>query len=622
MNLFPYASIRTTQKEMMGVVSDALEQKRCAIIDAPTGIGKTAGVLAPALDYGLEHGKTIFFLTSRHTQHHLVVDTVKQISRKHGKPIIVADLIGKKHMCAQDGVDAFRSGEFLDHCKRLRDNSNCAYYENFGSISKPTPRAQNLIMQIAGLPPMHTEQLVEQSKRQALCPYEIGGALGAMADLIVCDYSLIFHPQMRDSLLKRTKKELAKAIVIIDEAHNLSSRLRDMMSAKTSMMLIDRCRKEAAKILDDELVEKLNAFHNGIAELAEGLEKDKLITRKDLLDCIEGDEQDFLSELRRGAALINETKEHSFLGGLAEFLDAWMQQGDGFVRVMSAQRFRKDNLVEVRLRCLDPALWTEQVISGAHSVIAMSGTLHPTFMHKDVLGFPSEATESSYPSPFPEQNRKCIIVPDVSTKFERRSPQEFDRIARACAQISNSVPGNVAIFFPSYNLRNEIHRLFHPLSQKRFFLEMQDFSKKDKANFLEEFKASSPNGVLLGVAGGNFSEGVDIEGNILKAVIVVGLPLEHPDLETQSLIEHYERKFGRGWEYGYLLPAFNRTIQAAGRCIRSEKDRGIICLLDERYAWPKYKSYLPKYWNPLVTRNARQETEKFFMEKIPSFNDL
>ncbi|MEK6968320.1 MAG: ATP-dependent DNA helicase [Nanoarchaeota archaeon] len=610
--LFPYSTVRPTQNQMMQAVEEAFANKKCAILDAPTGIGKTAGALAPAISQALDNGLTVFFLTSRHTQHRLVIETVKLIEQKHGKKVVVADMIAKRYMCAQDGAEAFKPREFLEYCKRLRESNQCEFYENFGSINKPSVRTQQMIKFLENSKPLHVEELVETSKKQKLCPYEIAGMLGSKADLIVCDYAMLFHPQMRESILKRTKKELEKCLVIIDEAHNLSSRLRDLMSHQTSTVSISRAQKEAAKILDDELVDSLNEILNELEELSDSFDSERLISKNELFDLTDDELEDLTSRLQKGAAIIHEAQQHSFLAGIAEFLAAWRQEEDGYARIISKYKFRNENIINVRLRCLDPSIWTKQVVDSAHSTIMMSGTLHPTFMHKDVLGFPTDTIEQSYPSPFPQKNRLCLIVPEVSTKFARRSRNEYERIAKICASITNNVPGNAAIYFPSYQLRNDIHAYFHPLSKKRFFLEMQDFTKKDKASFLEEFKSSYPDGVLLGVTGGNFSEGVDIEGNKLKAVLVVGLPLEHPDLETKSLIKLYDKKFGRGWDYGYLLPAFNRTVQAAGRCIRSETDRGVIALLDERYAWPQYKPNLPSYWNAKVTRNYEDEVKKFF----------
>lgn len=619
MQLFPYVEVRPIQYEMMDTIEEAIASQKCAILDAPTGIGKTAAALTPALEHALKDELSVFFLTSRHTQHRLVVDTVRAISKKHSKKIGVADFIGKKHMCGQDGVDAFRAGEFLEYCKKLRENRQCAFYENFGSPGKPSPKAQLAVKQILSANPMHVEEITEFSKGQVLCPYETAGLLGSKSSLIICDYAMIFHPQMRQSIMNRTKKELSRSIIIVDEAHNLSSRLRDMMSSQTSTLAIKRALREAIKLEDDNLIDALNDLIKGLEEFSNQFEQESIIAKRELVELIDGDVEMLISQLQRGAEIVHETQQHSFLAGLAEFLAGWMREDEGFVRLVNKYRFKKELNVTIRFRCLDPGIWTVPVIQEARSTIMMSGTLHPTFMYKDIFNFPKDTVEKSYQSPFPRENRLCLVMPEVTTRYQRRSPKEFEKIAKICADISNKVPGNVAIYFPSYHLRDEVHRIFSPQSKKRFFIEMPNMTKKEKAAFIEEFKACYPKAVLLGVAGGNFSEGIDIEGNKLKAAIVVGLPLEHPNLETQALIKLYDKKYGRGWDYGYLLPAFNRAIQAAGRCIRSSTDKGAIILLDERYGWPKYKSNLPPYWDAKITRNYMSEIENFFDNKYGNF---
>ncbi len=622
MSLFPHEHIRPIQQDFIKTINEALEKKRSVIIDAPTGIGKTAGALAPTLSFALENNKTVFFLTSRHTQHRLVIDTVREIMHKHGKRIIVADLIAKKHMCAQDGADAFHSGEFVEYCKRLRENNMCEYYTNFKSGQKLSPRSEKVISDITHSKPLHTEELVSSCKSAGVCPYEIAGQVASQANLIVCDYSLIFHPQMRASLLGRMKKDLTGAIIVIDEAHNLAPRLRDMMSSRVSTIAIMRAQKEAAKLEDEELSEALAGMRQNLEELGNSVEFERTVSKEELLECIETDDlEEFTSKLEKAAQIVRETQQHSSLGALAEFLNLWTSDETGFVRVLAKQKIRGEIVLTVRHRALDPSSWTAPVLTQAHSTIAMSGTLTPTFMYRDILGLDETSAQVNLPSPFPSENRLTMVVPEVTTKYTSRSPAMYEKIASICAKISNSVPGNVAIFFPSYHLRDDIHRLFHSQSRKRFFLEMQEFTKKEKTDFLEEFKASTPNGVLLGVTGGNFSEGVDIQGNILKAVIIVGLPLEHPDLETKALIDYYDKLFGRGWEYGYLIPAFNKAIQSAGRCIRSGTDRGAMIFLDERYGWPAYRKYFPSKWSVKVTKEYMQEVSTFFRQGTKQENN-
>ena len=165
---------------------------------------------------------------------------------------------------------------------------------------------------------------------------------------------------------------------------------------------------------------------------------------------------------------------------------------------------------------------------------------------------------------------------------------------RSLVTISKTVPGNTAVFFPSYSLRDQVYLFFKDASEKSIIIEKQGLSKEGKAAMLEEFKQFKNSGaVLLGVTSGSFGEGIDLPGDFLKCVVIVGIPLGRPNLETKELITYYNEKFGRGWDYGYILPAITKVLQNAGRCIRSETDRGVILYLDERYTWPNYAKCFP-----------------------------
>jgi DNA excision repair protein ERCC-2 len=241
----------------------------------------------------------------------------------------------------------------------------------------------------------------------------------------------------------------------------------------------------------------------------------------------------------------------------------------------------------------------------------MSGTLTPTSMYKELLGI--EAEELTLKSPFPAQNRMNLIVPKTTTKYEARSPEQYKEIAKTLADISSDVKGSIAIYFPSYYLRDEVSKSFSMLTVKTVFSEQPDMTKSEKQEFLDNFvKYKDSGAVLLAVISGSFAEGIDLPG-VLKMVIIVGLPLQKPDLETKALIEYYDKKFSKGWDYGYLFPAFTKTIQAAGRCIRSETDRGIIVFLDERYSWNNYYRCFPQHW-PLKVSLLYKDTIKKFYE--------
>ncbi len=254
---------------------------------------------------------------------------------------------------------------------------------------------------------------------------------------------------------------------------------------------------------------------------------------------------------------------------------------------------------------------TKEVFDSCYASVLMSGTLSPLSMYADVLGVPAPIMKS-FKSPFDEKNRLPLIVPKTTTKFSLRSDAQFRDIAKVTSDIASRIPGCMILFFPSYAVRDKVAEYFVGFYKGLLFYERPGMSKEDKEKLRDEFASHAKSGAaLLAVSAGSFGEGVDLPG-ILKGVIVVGLPLDRPDVETTELIAYYDKKFGKGWEYGYILPAMTKCIQNAGRCIRTETDRGVVVFVDERYAWGRYKSCFPPDWNIQVSNNYEEEIARFF----------
>ena len=438
--------------------------------------------------------------------------------------------------------------------------------------------------------------------------------LGKEAKAIIADYYYIFSPSIRESLFSRINKELEKCIIIIDEGHNLPARMRDLLTMKLSNLMVERAMKEAVKFGFKEAFESLKILNEILFELSNDLNfnrEEKSVRRESFTDLLNKNfsYDGLISGLEFAGDEIRAQQKQSYIGSIAKFLEAWLGSDIGFARIMSKIEAGKKEIATLSYRCLDPSLLTREVIDRSYATIIMSGTLSPTFMYRDILGF-SNAIEKEYTSPFPSENRLNLIIPETTTKFTRRNNDEFEKIADICARIANKVPGNAALFFPSYELRDNIYRFFNSKCEKTLFIEKNGLTKDEKEQFLENFK-NRKNSVLLAVSSGSFGEGIDMPG-ILKAVIIVGLPLQKPDLETKELIDYYEEKFGKGIDYGYIFPAITKCLQNAGRCIRSETDKGVIIFLDERFAWENYNRCLPKDMNFKISLMYEDRIREFF----------
>nr|MCK4929843.1 ATP-dependent DNA helicase [Nanoarchaeota archaeon] len=615
--LFPHDKVRPIQDELIRKINQTVTGQQNLIVHAPTGLGKTAAALAPSINEALKKDLTVFFLTSRHTQHKLAMETVNLIKEKYKQAFTVVDIIGKKWLCLQLGVNKLYPREFAEYCKKIKEDDLCEFYTKTRDKGEASKTAREVVSQLKRDNKTDTESIIEKSIEQGVCPYEVALLIARDARIIIGDYYYLFNPYIRETFLNRTGKELGKIIIIIDEGHNLPARVKDLASHRISTNTIRRALDEAKKHDKEEIREILEILEKKLWELTDEVEDEVYVSKDQLIGEIKEmtDYDELISDMSFLADLIREEQKHSALGTVASFLEAWQGEDKGFTRILAKSRdLRGEEIITIQYRCLDPGIITKDVIRSAHSTILMSGTLNPTSMYKEVLGFDT-AEEESYKSPFPEKNKLNIIIPRTSTKYETRSEQQYREIAEILVRATNKIPGNTAVFFPSYLLRDDVNKHFSKLSQKPVFIEKQKLTKKEKLEFLEAFKGYKNVGaVLLGVISGNFGEGIDLPGDFLKSVIIVGLPLQRPDLETQALIKYYDEKFKKGWDYGYLFPAFNRALQSAGRCIRSETDKGVIIFLDERYTWKNYNRCFPPSWDIKATLLYEKMIKDFFEE--------
>ncbi|MEM4336605.1 MAG: ATP-dependent DNA helicase [Candidatus Woesearchaeota archaeon] len=610
-DIFPHEKIRPQQEKFVKVVKEALIKKRNLIVHAPTGLGKTAAAISPSLAFALKKGMTIFYLTSRQTQHKIVVDTLRKIKNKHHLNFIATDIIGKKNMCSLNGAPLLNAADFQEYCIHLKEKGICEKYNKTKKEKNLSIEAKKEVADIISLNPLHAEEVVEKCKE--LCPYYLSIELAKISDVIIADYNFIFNEKIRKAFFNQTQKNLENCIIIVDEAHNLPERIKNSLSEKISSVILRRAIKEVKKVGIDILIPYLSTIQEIINSIAEKIEGEEgTVLKEELINEIEKHirYEDLIEELLNASEIVKESKKRSALSSIIKFLEAWKGPEEGFTRIISINKDIPS--ITLSYKCLDPAVVSEKIVSEAYSTIFMSGTMKPTDMYKEILGIKS-CDEYEYESPFPRNNRLDLIVPITTTKFNARNDKQFKKIAEICAEMINIIPGNVAIFFPSYNIKDKVLASLSVLSRKTIFSEMRGLTKKEKKELLEEFSAYKNKGgaVLMAVTSGSFGEGIDLPG-ILSGVIVVGLPLKMPDLETKETIRYYEENFRKGWEYGYIFPAINKALQAAGRCVRSEKDKGVIVFLDERYIWPNYLRCFPENYE--VTKNYNKKIIDFFSQ--------
>ena len=616
-SLFPYEEVRESQDKLIEGISKAVKHNSNLIAHAPTGLGKTSASLAAALSNSIETSKTIFFLTSMHTQHKIALDTIKDIKQKHGVKVVGVNIIGKKHLCLQPGVKTLNSRDFIDYCKTLRSEGKCIYYKNLKKGENLSFNTKKALGEFKEKSPVSTSEALTISEQNQVCPYETSLILGKESKVIVTDYYYMFNPKIRENFLKKLDKELEDAVIIVDEAHNLPGRVKDLASEQISNIAVKRALSEAEPYKDDQLNKALREILNKLEDYSEKVDEEAYISKNEFKDTVSMvyPYDELIDLLSEKAEDVREEQKVSYLGAIAAFLEAWDENSEGFTRIFTKKQGLRGEILLLSYKCLDPGVITKPVIEQASSTILMSGTLNPPSMYKEILGF-DEADMLELESPFPEENKLNLVIPKTSTKYSKRSPSMYKEIATIITKIVNAVPGNSAVFLPSYSLRDNVYKYMQECN-KTIFLERQGLNKQEREEILEKFKSYKESGaLLLGVSSGSFAEGVDLPGDLLKCVVVAGLPLQVPDLETKALIRYYDNKFNKGWDYGYLYPAFNKTLQSAGRCIRSGTDRGVIVFLDERYSWPNYSKCFPLNWKMKTTVLYEGLIKEFFSKKL------
>ena len=606
--LFRHDHVRPIQADLLREAYDAVSRGMHFLAHAPTGIGKTDATLSAALTYALDNGKLVLYLSPKISQHEMALKVVRGISKKYNKNIRAVEFIGKQYMCTHPIARKLKGEEFYELCRRMREKELCPLYVNYLNDERGSywPLFSETVL--------HHDEIISRAEELEECPYEVASDLVSSADVVVGDYYHLFSPQSGKVFLKKLDRDLSDVILIVDEAHNLPERVRSVISYGLSTTTLSYAAKEATG-LDPEVHKILLDFEEELLSLDLKPGEQQAIQHGDLYDWLDVNFSDFADQLEDlGREYLELTgKGKSALLRVARFLKGW-DDGDGpFLHYI--HRWRSSDVVSVVRKALDPAYVTKDIFDALHSAILVSGTLTPGEMYRDVLGMdPHRTIIREYQSPFQSHNRLNIIVPTVTTRYSHRTPEHFQKIARIIRRILDHIPGNVAVFFPSYDFLSSTLP-FLDISDRPVFIQRSDMNPSDVAQMLSAFRANKDRrAVLLAVAGGSLSEGVDFPGQDLLGAIIVGIPLAEMNLEIRAMIDYYEKKFGRGWFYAYIQPAIAKALQAAGRVIRSENDRGVVVFLDERYTWKNYKKAFPRDFDAVVTDMPEVYLKEFWKD--------
>lgn len=600
---FPYPEPRPVQLEAMQVVDEALAAGRHLLLAAPTGTGKTIAALYPAVRQALQHGRRVAFLTAKTLQQKLAVETLQLLQEGAWRSL---QLRAKAKMCA--------NREVICH------EELCEFAREYGL---KVQRQGVLEAILEGSPHLDPDRIFAVARTAQVCPFEVSLELLGYCSAIVCDYNYVFAPNVSLGSLVGDGA-LDDTYLIIDEAHNLVERAREYYSPRLGTAALAQARRVvegySARVCQQlvELLARLEGLVRDTVEEALGhhagvrpaeLPTTALAQLRLELDALM---PDYFAFKRDAELWLAEDPVIATLLTLAQTSELAALEAEELAPL--AQR-REDGDEAVRLFCLDAAQFTGAIIARSAGCVAMSATLEPFEFYRDLLGFPPQRTDTlALPSPFPREHRLVIAVDSVDTSYRHRH-RFYEPIARLVGELAP--PGrNVLALFPSYAFLREVaSRLRAP--GHRVEVQQEGDSDGARRRVLELLRGKEEPVLLLAVMGGVFAEGVDYPGDMLQGVIVVSpaLPLVTP--ERELLKQHFAERYERGFEYAYLVPGMTRVVQAAGRLIRSDQDRGVIVLVCKRFLRRPYVDLLPHDWtggdpSELRTEDPVSAVEDFF----------
>ncbi|MBH5319800.1 ATP-dependent DNA helicase [Paenibacillus sp. GSMTC-2017] len=621
---FPFDSYREGQRKLAGAVYKTIDEGVSLFARAPTGIGKTASTTYPAIKaIGSGLLQRIYYLTARTTTRAAAEDALLLMESK-GLKLHAVTITAKDKICFQEET----------RCER----ESCPYADGYYD------RINEAVMDVLENETIMTRAVIEKyARKHTVCPFEFSLDLSYGSDMVICDYNYVFDPRI--SFKRQYAEGKKRTALLIDEAHNLVDRAREMYSGeltKAPFLMLQRELKGrhkgaylAAKAVNDyfiakrkslgessqavdhqlseELVKLVETFTAEVEKLLEmgTMRSNVALSNLTSIPVQEGDLFDDIIPSERAvqdntkAEVLNIGEQGLDLYYAAQqFLRAAKLYDERFVTMTELTR----NDVSVKLQCLDPSALLQQMGKGYRSHIYFSATLTPLRYYMDMLGGTKQDYTLSLPSPFSRDQLEVTIHP-LSTRYGDRE-DSYVPIAELIARTIQGGRGNYFVFFPSYAYMNAVHEAYIELLEKadnettegkvQVLLQRTDMSEVERDTFLAAFKPDNKQTLIgFAVMGGVFSEGVDLPGDRLIGVIVVGVGLPQLGMERNTLRDYYQKQGSNGFDYAYVIPGMNKVLQAGGRLIRSENDRGTLLLIDDRYLQATYRRLLPAEWLPL-----------------------
>ncbi|RTE08706.1 ATP-dependent DNA helicase [Paenibacillus whitsoniae] len=604
---FPFPNYREGQRKLAGAVYQTIKEGHKLFAKAPTGIGKTMSTLFPAVkSFGAGGVQRIFYLTAK-TITRTAAEEALALLETRGLKLRAVTLTAKEKMCLKDEVRC--TPEYCEFADGYYDRVNEAVLDMLGHETLMT-----------------REVITAYARKHRVCPFEFSLDVAYAADAVICDYNYIFDPRVN---LKRLFDEHKKGtVLLIDEAHNLIDRAREMYSAeltKSPFLALQR----AYKGVRPELADAAKGLNNYFIALRKRCGEESRVDVElptDLIALLEVFLAAAEQEMALGAAAggAGDEAEAETAAALREAFFA----AHNFVRIAGLYDERYMTLssvdrseVSVKLLCLDPSHLLGVMGKGYRSQILFSATLSPLSYYMDMLGAGENGYSITVPSPFSREQLDVKVQP-VSTRYQDRE-RSSGKIAQTIVKLVTERAGNYLVFLPSYAYMSVVYEAFtdelmawqnaqveagKPDGQPELdvWVQQAKMSEEEREQFLAAFQADSAKTTVgFAVMGGIFSEGIDLVGDRLTGVVIVGVGMPQLGPERNLIKDYMDTEGKNGFDYAYVYPGMNKVLQAGGRLIRSETDHGVLLLIDDRYVQPRYRSLLPEEWRDYELLPAR-----------------
>lgn len=589
---FPY---REGQRDLVVSAYRTILRKKKLFIQAPTGVGKTMATVFPAVRaVGEGLGEKIFYLTAK-TIMRTVAEQAFSLLKEKGLLYKTITLTAKEKIC---------------FCEEAECNPDACPYAK-GHFDRVNDAVFDLITHSGD---WSREVLEEQAKKHMVCPFEMSLDVSDWADAVICDYNYAFDPQAH---LKRFFSESGKGeyLFLIDEAHNLVERGREMYSASLYKEDLLEVRK-MVKAEDPKLAKGLSECNQQFLELKRECEHYQILKSVShialkLMNVLSKLE-DYLEECKDAE---KKKRVLDFYFAVRSFLNIHDIMDENYV-IFS--EMMEDGRFQIKLFCVNPAVNLQNYLEQGNSTIFFSATLLPVHYYKKLLSVEKDDYAVYAHSSFPQENKFLFIGTDVSTRYTRRGESTYQRFARYIAVMAEQKKGNYMAFFPSYRFLEEVHTCFlecvdHEVDS---ICQVSYMDEEQREEFLEEFEQEREKSlVAFCVMGGIFSEGIDLTDDKLIGAVIAGTGLPQVCTEREILKQYFNAADMDGFDYAYLYPGMNKVLQSAGRVIRTESDRGVILLLDDRFRAMRYREVFPREWQQYQlgsVKNLEQEIRTFW----------